>query len=91
MSKPDGRKGHSGGARANAGRKKGPRRRQELTKDAADTLWEYADEWGLPAGELLSALILRTPRDLFHVAAECVREMGGAEKIAEPEEKPIII
>jgi hypothetical protein len=37
---------------------------------------------------ILSELILHAPHDLFHVAAECVREMGGAN---EPEDKPIIL
>lgn len=65
--------------------------RWRVTKEAAkrlDSELAWATEEVQDA--ILSELILHAPRDLFQVAAECVRDMGGAEKIAEPEEKPII-
>ncbi len=73
-------------------RGKPTRVRRKISKDAAkrfDAEFAWATEE--VQDEILSALILHTPRDLFHAAAECVRDMGGAEKIAEPEEKPIIL
>ena len=73
-------------------RGKPTRVRRRLSKDAArrfDAEFAWATED--VQDEILSALILHAPRDLFQVAAECVAEMGGAEKIAELEEKPIIV
>ena len=73
-------------------RGKPTRVRRKLTKDAAKRLdQELAWMTDDMQDEILSALILHAPRDLFQVAAECVAEMGGAEKIAELEEKPIIV
>jgi len=82
-------KNNWGGARRGAGR---TRLRRRLSKAAARKL---DDELAWATEEVqdavLSEIILRTPGDLFHAAAECVRDMGGAEKIAEPEDKPIIL
>jgi hypothetical protein len=78
-----------GGARAGAGR---TRVRWRVSKEAAKRLdselaWATEDV----QDAILSEIILRAPRDLFRAAAECVAEMGDAEKIAGPEEKPIIL
>jgi len=73
-------------------RGKPTRVRWRVSKEAAkrlDSELAWATEEVQDA--VLSEIILRTPGDLFRVAAECVREMGGAGKIAEPEDKPIII
>ena len=73
-------------------RGKPTRVRWRVSKEAAKRLareLEWATEDVQDA--ILSEIILHAPRDLFRVAAECVRDMGGAEKIAEPEEKPIIL
>ncbi len=82
-------KSNHGGTRPGAGR---TRVRHTLSKEAAKRLdselaWATDDV----QDAILSALILHAPRDLFKVAAGCVRDMGGAEKIAEPEDKPIIL
>jgi len=73
-------------------RGKPSRVRRRVSKEAAKRLASEL-EWATEdvQDEILSVLILHAPRDLFRVAAECVRDMGGAEKIAEPEEKPIIL
>lgn len=78
-----------GGARPGSG----PRRiRRKISKAAAKRLSDEL-EWATEdvQDEILSELILHAPRDLFNVATECVRDMGGADAIAQPEEKPIII
>lgn len=63
--------------------------RRRVNKEAARRL---DDELAWAAEDvqdaILSQIILHAPRDLFRVAAECVAEMGGAEKIAEPEGTP---
>lgn len=79
--------GNRSGARG-----KPTRVRWRVSKEAAkrlDSELAWATEEVQDA--ILSEIILHAPRDLFRVAAECVAEMGGAEKIAEPEEKPIIL
>ena len=79
--------GNRGGARG-----KPTRVRRRISKEAARRL-DKELEWLTEdvQDDVLSEIILHAPRDLFRVAAECVTEMGGAEKIAEPEEKPIIL
>lgn len=83
-----GNKGNTSGARYKGGP---PRKSYKLTKAAAKELKALAEEWEVDAAALLSHVVLTAPRNLFQVAADCVREMGGAEKIREKEDKPIIL
>lgn len=88
--KKPGSKPTSGNSTAQRG--KPTRVRRRLSKEAAKRLdselaWATEDV----QDAVLSELILQAPRDLFRVAAECVRDMGGAEKLAEKEEGPIIV
>ena len=79
--------GNRSGARG-----KPTRVRRRVSKEAAkrlDSELAWATEEVQDA--ILSEIILHAPRDLFRVAAECVRDMGGPEKIAESEDKPIIV
>lgn len=84
--------GKSTSGNRSSARGKPTRVRWRVSKEAAKRLdaelsWATEDV----QDAILSELILHAPRNLFQVAADCVRGMGGAEKIAEPEDKPIIL
>lgn len=80
-----------GGKRVGAGRRHSAPTRRTISKIAATELDKLAEEWEVDADALLSQIVTGTPKDIIRAAADCIRDMGGAAKLQEPEDKPIIL